>query len=77
MRPSAAELVIRSTGAGLFITAPVTLFRVAGPSITVPVDLFRPVARITFYFTEPATGGQEGRGSEPFFSSLSATQIVS
>ena len=33
--------MIRSTGAGLSITAPVTLFRGAGLSIAVPVDLLR------------------------------------
>src|SRR3712207_1322163 len=38
---SAAELVIRSTGAGLSITAPVTLSRGAGPSSMAPVRLFR------------------------------------
>jgi hypothetical protein len=36
-----AERVIRSTGAGLSITAPVTLFRGAGLSITAPVYLFQ------------------------------------
>ncbi len=31
--------MIRSTGAGRSITAPVTLSRVAGPSITTPITL--------------------------------------
>ena len=35
------QLVIRSTGTGLSITALVILFRLASPSITVPVALFR------------------------------------
>ena len=40
-KTQAAELVIRSTGAGLSITVPVTLFRGAGRSSTAPVYLFR------------------------------------
>src|SRR5262245_40242580 len=45
---SVAELVIRSTGAGLSITAPVTLFQVAGPSIPAPIALF-PFARSVYH----------------------------
>jgi hypothetical protein len=45
-KPPSAELVIKQIGAGLSITAPVTLFRVAGPSITVPVDLLRPAQSV-------------------------------
>jgi hypothetical protein len=42
---SAAELVIRPTGASLSITALVTLFRGAGLSMTTPVDLCRSPGR--------------------------------
>jgi hypothetical protein len=69
-----AELVIRSTGAGLFITVLVTLFRGAGLSkrcrsiyYVGPVYLFRIVPRITYHSTSPPDRCQESRTSEPFF----------
>jgi len=46
--PSVAELVIRSTGAGLFITAAGHVISGAGLSITAPIALFRSV-RSTYH----------------------------